>query len=152
MQHARTHLPASVLAASIDPAQLTELLRPWLPDDGERAFVVRIISEEGPAHHRCASYALLRLLAAIAARTGTVPPTAPGLPVAMRLPPHLAGGAAPTFPLTLDMAALDAVSDGDAARSAALADALCDGPAHHVLANVAMADLAAGILRALEHR
>ncbi|MBN8525288.1 MAG: hypothetical protein J0M02_08135 [Planctomycetes bacterium] len=152
MQHTRPHLPASALAAIIDAAQLSELLRPWLPDAGERAFVVRIISEEGPTHHRCASYALLRLLATIAARTGALPPTSQGLPVAMRLPPHLAGGSPPTFPLALDPEALAAVSGGEAAQSAALADALCDGPAHHVLANVAMANLAAGILRALERR
>jgi hypothetical protein len=148
----RQHLPASALIAAVDTAQLAALLTPWLPDPGERQFVARLIAEEGPAHHRCASFALLRLLAAIAQRTGTMPPASPGLPVAMRLPPHLAGGDAPNFPLELDPTAIEIASGGDPIRGAALADALCDGPAHHVLANIAMADLAAGILRALDKR
>lgn len=148
----RPHLPASALAAAVDVERLAATLAPWLPDAGERAFVARMIAGEGPVHHRGASYALLRLLAAIAERTGVEPPTAPGLPVAMRLPPHLVGGEVPSFPLELDRQAVELASAGDPGRADALADALRDGPAHHVLANVAMANLAAGILRALERQ
>src|SRR5678815_1468409 len=81
-------------ATFIDPARVDALLAGAVPDDEDRAFVVRCILGEGPVHHRGANYVLLLLLGMVVDAVGgadTAALRARGtLPVAMKVPPHLA--------------------------------------------------------------
>lgn len=143
---------ASAIAQVLDADRLARILAPWVPDVGERTFLVRCIIGEGPIHHRGASYALIALAGTIAERVGAdVPlPDRTGIPVPMRLPPHLErpGQESPAYPLCLDPAALDGLAGGHA--GVVLADAIIDGPPHHALANVVLVNLLSAILRRVE--
>ena len=57
-------------AAFIDGARVDALLVGAVPDDEDRAFIVRCVLGEGPAHHRGANYVLLQLLGMIVDRLG----------------------------------------------------------------------------------
>ena len=131
---------------------LASALAPWTPDPEDRAFVARCIASEGPAHHRAASVALLRLVAlALEAAGGATEASRPdggGIPVPFRLPPHLDRHADEDaqYPLRLSRRALERLAPPGSPEIAALADALTDGPAHHALANVAMVNLLDALL------
>jgi hypothetical protein len=140
------HASASSIDAAIDVAAVADLLRPWVPDDADRAFVVRCMLEEGPAHHRGATYALLRLLGEASRRHGRRPPEGPSLPVPMHVPPHLRREADAVFPLELPLAPLRGLGRGGAPAARVLADCLTDGPPHHALANAAMVCLLSTLL------
>ncbi len=159
--HHHRHVPSSAIASFIEPARVEALLTRWVPDPEERAFVVRCMLGEGPAHHRGANYVLLRLLGAVldrvpsASASGESTPGAAAdaetLQVPMRLPPHLAHGRGPLgYPLALPKAPLDRLAGGDARAVEAMADCLTDGPPQHALANVAMVTLLSELLARLE--
>src|SRR6185436_4434488 len=127
----------------IDSARLDTLLATVVPDDQDRAFVVRCILGEGPAHHRGANYLLLLLLGqvvegldggnmeALRAR-GTIP-------VPMRVSPHLARpGSLMAYPLDLPTAPLERFAPAGSPEQSAMAECLTDGPPQHALANAAM--------------
>ncbi len=141
------------MAALIDAGALDQLLAPWVTDSAERQFVVRILADEGPLHHRAASTLLLRLLGQVLSAAGgpVAASDGPDLAVALRLPPHLAEHARgdTTYPLRLPTAPLERLAGGDATVVQAMADCLSDGPAHHALANVAMVCLIDALLRRL---
>ncbi|HSP78469.1 MAG TPA: hypothetical protein VLQ93_08065, partial [Myxococcaceae bacterium] len=56
------HVSSSAISAFIEPERIEALLAPLVPEPQERAFVVRCLLGEGPAHHRGANYVLLALL------------------------------------------------------------------------------------------
>lgn len=127
-----------------------------MPAAADRAFVVRCMTEEGPIHHRGASFVLLSLLGRALAAAGGPPdpdgePPGERAPVPLRLPPHLAEHSRgdPNYPLGIPLAPLRELAAGDPAASAAMADCLADGPSHHALANAAMVCLLDALLRRL---
>lgn len=142
------------LAAAADRRRLADALSPIVADARDREFVVRCILDEGPLHHRAASWALLMLASEVARRLEGAPVTAPddprdSLEVRLKLPPHLAEDATDAvFPVRLPLAPLRAVADGERDVEA-LADALADGPPHHALANAVLVSLFARILAKL---
>jgi len=153
--HPPEHVPASAIAASIHPERLSDLLKPWIPDDEERAFVIRCIALEGPIHHRGASYVLLSLLGALLERLGPIDeaPTGDSIPVPLRLPPHLAAhGDDGHYPLSLPLGALERLAPRGSPELNALLDCLLDGPPHHALANAAMVCLLDALLTRLDER
>jgi hypothetical protein len=112
-----------------------------VPDARERAFVLRCILEEGPRHHRVASWTLLRLLAAVLAELGDARPTATrgaSEPLGMRLPPSVVASSDDAqFPIGIPTSMVNEVMSR---REVELAlECLRDGPPHHALANAAMA-------------
>lgn len=135
--------------ADRDRGPLERALAEVVPVPRDRAFVLRCILDEGPPHHRGASYALLRVLAEALERAGGVPPSLTerrAVPLRMRLPPHL--GRAhddDDYPLGLPTAALDELFGEGRARDELVA-ALSDGPPHHALANAAMMWLVEALL------
>ncbi|HEY8040874.1 MAG TPA: hypothetical protein VIF15_13810 [Polyangiaceae bacterium] len=144
-------------AAFIDPARVDALLAEAVPDDEDRAFVVRCILGEGPAHHRGANYVLLRLLGMIVDRLGGADAAAlrarGTTPVPMKVPPHLARrGSLMAYPLGLSTAALEELAPVGTPDHAAMADCLSDGPPQHSLANAAMLWLIGAALARLEER
>lgn len=168
----KRHVPSSRVAAFVDQARIDALLTPFVADGADRAFLLRCLLDEGPAHHRGANYVLVALLgevlaevlrtvppAAIAAAPAAPPPPSPPLPalsattlapVPMRLPPHVEADAdAADFPLGLDVAALHRLARPGTGELDAAIDCLTDGPPQHVVANVLMVDLLGAILRAL---
>jgi hypothetical protein len=149
------HVPSSAISGFIEPHQIEALLTPWVPDAAERAFVVRCLLAEGPAHHRGANYVLLRLLGQVLERVappGAVPAAAgERLGVPMRLPPHLARSSEPkSFPLALPTGPLERLAPRGSRAFEAMVDCLTDGPPQHALANVAMVTLLAELLARLE--
>jgi hypothetical protein len=144
--------PSRANAASGQRSEIEALLAPWLADPIDRAFVARCIVDEGPEHHRTASYALLRLLGlALDAAGGPPETTGESAPIALRLPPHLRRGHADEhFPLGVPLAALARLAPRDSAAFERLLDSLSDGPPHHALANAAMVTLLDALLRRLE--
>lgn len=140
--------PASRALAFVDLGRLDGALAGFVPVPGDRAFLIRCLVGEGPIHHRGANYvliaALAQLLPAPADPDGSCPAApdpvaAPSLPVAMRLPPHLAGQVDEGhYPVSLPTALLSHLAGGDPAQVAAMADCLTDGPPQHALANVVM--------------
>lgn len=125
------------------PQEVAALLHPWIDDDEDREFVARCIATEGPAHHRLASYALLKLASQALARAGgALPGPLPeaGEAVPFRLPPHLErhGDAEAHYPIRLPQRAIARLAPEGSREAAALANAIIDGPAHHALANVAL--------------
>jgi hypothetical protein len=139
-------VPASEIDAAIDLEAVADLLRPFVPDDADRAFVVRCMLAEGPAHHRGATYALLRLLGEAVRKHGSRPAAGPSAPVPMHVPPHLRRDAEAVFPLELPLAPLVALGRDGPATARVLADCLVDGPPHHALANAAMVCLLSTLL------
>lgn len=133
----------------MDRGRVDEILRSWVPDDEDRAFVVRCLLDEGPAHHRGSNWILLALLAELA---GDVPPSRPpadrAVAVPIRVPPHLVdGGHSPDFPLSFPRDALERLAPGDERAQEAMIDCLIDGPPQHALANAAMLCLIDAALR-----
>jgi hypothetical protein len=148
---------AAPSAAFIDSSRIDALLAGALPDDEDRAFVVRCILGEGPAHHRGANYVLLRLLGMIVDRLGATDMTALRArgtsPVAMKVPPHLARrGSLMAYPLGLPTAPLETLAPTGTPDHAAMAECLSDGPPQHALANAAMLWLIGAALERLEDR
>lgn len=146
-------LPSSRINAFIRPERLSAALRPLVADPEDLDFVVRCVIGEGPAHHRGANYALLALLIELLEALGVEPCPVEPAAVPMRLPPHLAGPPedSAVYPLALDLAPLRRAL-GDAAAVEAAADCLCDGPPHHVLANLLMVQLIGAARAALPPR
>jgi len=143
--------PTSASPASGQRAEIEALLAPWLPEKVDRAFVARCIVDEGPIHHRGASYALLRLLGLALAAVGG-PPAARGetAPIALRLPPHLRRGHEDeNFPLGVPLAAIERLAPRGSAAFDHLLECLCDGPPHHALANAAMVSVLDALLTRL---
>jgi hypothetical protein len=137
----RRHVPASAITAFVDPAPIDALLRPFVPEDEARAFVVRCVLGEGPAHHRGANFVLLQLLGRVLERHGAPATSAPGEQVAIpiRLPPRLAEGHDDgDYPLRFPRRVVERLAPDDAGVQAAMIDCLTDGPPQHALANAAM--------------
>jgi hypothetical protein len=146
--------PAPAIAF-IEPARLDALLAGVLPDEQDRAFVVRCILGEGPAHHRGANYVLLLLLGMVVERLGGADVEAlrrrGTLPVPMKVPPHLKRpGSLMAYPLGLPTAPLAKLAPEGSAEQAAMAECLMDGPPQHSLANAAMLWLIGAALERLE--
>ncbi|MCC7000128.1 MAG: hypothetical protein IT370_36350 [Deltaproteobacteria bacterium] len=138
---------SSAIIGFIDRPALDRLLVPWVPDAQDRAFVLRCLLDEGPAHHRGSNYVLLSLLGQLLPDPVEVAP-GPSQAVPMRLPPHLAGGDDAVFPLRLPTAILERLAPRDSPAFQAMIDALIDGPPQHALANVAMVCLLSALLEA----
>ncbi len=134
-------------------ADIAPLLAPWLSDAEDREFVARCIATEGPIHHRVASVALIRLLGEALEAAGGAPAQESDrdIPVPFRLPPHLDrhGDEEARYPIRLSRRAVERLATNGSADVAALADAITDGPAHHALANVVMANLLGALLERL---
>lgn len=147
-------MPRAANTSASRRAEVEAILAPWLPDAVDRSFVARCIVDEGPTHHRGASYALIRLLGLALAAAGG-PPAARGesAPVALRLPPHLRRGHDDqNFPLGVPLAALERLAPRGSAAFDNLLECLRDGPPHHALANAAMACLLDALLARLAER
>lgn len=127
----------------IDTAALSEALRPWLPDDAERAFVLRCVLQEGPTHHRGANFVLLSLLTELTRRLGvTSKPVGAERPFRMRLPPHLEAEVTDAnWPIGVPEAALARLAPAGSKASDAMVDCVTDGPPQHSVANVLMLHL-----------
>jgi hypothetical protein len=142
---------ASAIGLVLDTDRLMRILAPWIPDAGERTFVVRCIIGEGPIHHRGASYALIALAGAIAERLGAsaIPSGKDAVQVPMRQAPHMErhDQERPVYPLSLDPSGIIYLAGEQAGVRQVLTDAVTDGPSHHALANVALLNLLAAILR-----
>jgi len=148
----RRHVPSSAITGFIDRARIEALLAPWVPDSAARAFVVRCMLDEGPAHHRGANFVLLALLGVLLERSGSVVETsdAPVARVPMRVPPyqgeeldHL------SYPLALPVRALELLARGPRDVEA-MVDCLTDGPPQHALANAAMVAMIDALLQRVE--
>jgi len=138
----------SRLSSFVDRARADAILKGWVPDDHDRAFVVRCLLDEGPAHHRGSNYVLLALLGELAAGTGPEPGAA-SVRVPLRFPPHLAEERDDTaFPLPIPRSALERLAPGDDRAQRAMIECITDGPPQHSLANAAMLCLIDAALRA----
>jgi hypothetical protein len=127
-------------ADALDAGAIDAALLEIVPDARDRAFVLRCVLEEGPRHHRVASWALLRMLAAVLAEVGGADPeTREGAsePLGMRLPPSVAESSDDAeFPIGIPTTMLhDVLDDGEVGLAL---ECLKDGPPHHSLANAAM--------------
>jgi hypothetical protein len=154
MVHTRT--PAAA-ATFIDSSRLDALLAGVVPDDQDRAFVVRCILGEGPAHHRGANYVLLLLLGRVIEGLGGADMEAlrarGTTPVPMKVSPHLARqGSLMSYPLDLPTAPLERLALAGSTQQFAMAECLTDGPPQHALANAAMIWLIGAALDRLEER
>ncbi len=150
-----SRIPPAAASAFIDSSRIDAILAPIVPDDEDRAFVVRCILGEGPVHHRGANYVLLTLLGALVEAAGEVDIEAlrarGTVPVAMRVPPHLARpGSMMSYPLSLPTAPLERLAAAGSVEQAAMADCLTDGPPQHALANAAMVWLVGAALEKLD--
>jgi hypothetical protein len=144
-------------AAFIDWSRVDALLAGAVPDDEDRAFVVRCILGEGPAHHRGANYVLLQLLGMIVGRLGGADMATlrerGTMPVPMKVPPHLERrGSLMAYPLALPTAPLEKLAAAGTPDHAAMVQCLSDGPPQHALANAAMVWLIGAALERLEAR
>lgn len=142
-------------ATFIDAARVDALLAAIVPDAEDRAFVVRCILGEGPAHHRGANYVLLMLLGKLADKLGATDVEAlrarGTLPVPIKVPPHLERpGSLMTYPLPLPTAPLEHLAPAGSPEQMAMVDCLNDGPPQHALANAAMMWLIGAALARLE--
>jgi hypothetical protein len=141
MGHSR--VPPAAVSAFIDSSRVDALLAGVVPDDEDRAFVVRCILGEGPAHHRGVNYVFLALLGMLAEGVGAADVGAlrarGTMPVPMKVPPHLARrGSLMTYPLDLPTAPLEKLAPAGSVAHSAMAECLVDGPPQHALANAAM--------------
>jgi hypothetical protein len=140
----KKHHRRSAIDSFIDDARLDAALAPWVPDAAERAFLLRCVLDEGPAHHRGSNFVLLSLLVELAHRLGVKTPPAPGRvrPFAMRLPPHLEDEIDDDeWPIGVPERALVALAPDDERAVDAMVDCVTDGPPQHALANVLMLQL-----------
>lgn len=148
------HVPASEIGAFIQSEKINALLAPWLPDEGERAFVVRCLLEVGPAHHRGANYILLRLLGLLLERyAASVKPSrdTESAPILLRVPPAMQAMEEPMqYPLGMPTAVLERLAPRGSRSFAAMVDCLTDGPPQHTLANAAMLCMLEALLTARE--
>jgi hypothetical protein len=128
--------------------EIEALLTPWLPDRTDRTFVARCLVDEGPIHHRGATYALLRLIGlALAAVGGPGAVRDESAPIPLRLPPHLCRrGDDGEFPLGVPLAPIERLAPRGSPEFTALLDSLRDGPPHHALANAAMVAMLGALL------
>lgn len=135
---------------ALDRDALDRGLARLVPDARDRSFLLRCVLEEGPAHHRLANHALLRLILDVVEATDAVLAPVGSVPVPMRLPPHLRNREreSQTFPLALDVAALRRVGPDPSPW----VEALLDGPPHHALANALMVNLLGAVLAHLDRR
>lgn len=147
------HPPHRGAPLGLDRERLSDALAALLPDARDRAFITRCLLDEGPDHHRGASYALI-LLAAHARSLIDVDAVAPspGTPVPMRVSPTRGAGETPVYPLAVPDSAVARIAADDAHLAGALAACLVDGPPHHALANAALVTLLEALIRALEAR
>lgn len=145
-------VPASEIAAFIQPDQIDSLLEPWLPDAGERTMVIRCLLEVGPAHHRGSNFVLLRLLGLLLKRSGASPTplsTAAVVPVPLRIPLSVDSSTGPmNYPLGVPTDVLERLAPRGSRAWAAMIDCLTDGPPQHSLANAAMLCILSTLLRA----
>lgn len=148
------HVPASEIAAFIQPGPIDALLAPCIPDEGERALVVRCLLEVGPAHHRGSNYILLRLLGLLLERQKVVPlpqSESNSAPIPLRVPPSVQAIQDPMpYPLRISTDALERLAPRGSRSLAAMVDCLTDGPPQHSLANAAMLCLIDALLIAAE--
>lgn len=152
---ASSKIPPSAVIAFIDSDRIDALLAPFLPDAEDRAFVLRCVLREGPAHHRGANYVLLSLLGEALEAAGAADLEAlrkkGTAPVPMRVPPHLARpGSVMSYPLDVPTAPLARLAPAGSMDQAAMIDCLTDGPPQHALANAAMMWLVGALLERLE--
>jgi hypothetical protein len=152
----RRHVPASAITAFVDPSAIDTLLRRWVPEDEARAFVVRCILGEGPAHHRGANFVLLRLLGLVLERMADEAPddeVGEQVAIPIRLPPRLADGHDDgDYPLGFPRRLVAMLAPDDAGVQAAMIDCLTDGPPQHALANAAMLCLFDALLQGKPRR
>lgn len=145
------HVPASEIAAFVQPDQIDTLLEPWLPDAGERVMVVRCLLEVGPAHHRGSNFVLLRLLGLLLTRSGASPISVASssvAPVPLRIPPSVESSAGTmSYPLGVPTDVLERLAPRGSRALAAMIDCLTDGPPQHSLANAAMLCILSALLR-----
>ncbi len=139
----RRPVASSEITAFIVPAEIEALLAPWLPTATDRAFVVRCVLGEGPAHHRGANYVLLRLLGEVLARRAPHPAAAgdrgDDIAVPIRLPPRVAvEHDDTTYPLRIPRRVLARLAPAEGGTLDAMVDCVTDGPPQHALANAAM--------------
>jgi len=150
--HHRHHARDRTLDRFVDRARVDRLLAPWVPDDDDRAFVLRCLLEEGPVHHRGVNWILLSLLGELEGARPVRSEVGEQARVPMRLPPHLRreygeddeDGA---YPLPLPLAPLRRLAGNDQASVDAMVECLTDGPPQHALANAAMLLLIDALLR-----
>lgn len=134
------HVPSSAITRFIDRARIDALLAPWIEDPAGRAFVVRCMLDEGPAHHRGANYVLLALLGRLLEPGGPVP-AGDSVPVPIRVPAaQVDDPERLAYPLALRTRALEGLAR-DPRELEAMVDCLTDGPPQHALANAAMVAL-----------
>jgi hypothetical protein len=143
--------------AFIDASRIDAILADAVPDSEDRAFVVRCILGEGPAHHRGANYVLLRLLGLLVDRLGGADMPAlqarGTMPVSMKVPPHLERqGSLMAYPLGLPLAPLAELAPAATPEQSAMVECLSDGPPQHALANAAMLWLIGAALERLPER
>lgn len=148
-------VPSSAISEFIDSSAIDALLTPWLPDPQARAFIVRCLLAEGPAHHRGANYVLLRLLGSalerVPAAQNVPAPSGDALEVPMRLPPHLSRTEGHhCYPLPLPSAPLERLMPRHSRGFAAMVDCLTDGPPQHALANAMMVALIGELIARLD--
>ncbi len=158
--HRGHHARDRTLERFVDRKRIDRLLAPWVPDADDRAFVLRCLLDEGPAHHRGANWILLALLGELADAASHGPGPGRQAPVPLRLPPHLRrhrrddedeDGASDdderTYPLRLPLVPLERLAGKDERAIDAMIDCLTDGPPQHALANAAMLALIDAALR-----
>ncbi|MBI3180529.1 MAG: hypothetical protein HYZ28_00040 [Myxococcales bacterium] len=143
----RRHLPSSAIASFIDRERIDKLLARWVPEAADRAFVLRCVLDEGPAHHRGANFVLLSLLGQLLDAAKASPESqGPSVPVPMRLPPHIDVGEDGFYPLSFPRKVLERLAPAGSAAQEAMIDCLTDGPPQHSLANAAMLCLISALL------
>jgi hypothetical protein len=155
MAHPR--IPSATASAFIDSSRVDALLAGVVPDAEDRAFVVRCILEEGPAHHRGANYVLLLLLGMVVDGLGDAEIEAlrarGTMPVPMKVPPHLARpGSLMAYPLDLPTAPLEKLAPAGSFEQSAMVECLTDGPPQHALANATMLWLIGAALERVHER
>lgn len=138
------------LSRFVDRGRIDRLLTPWVADDDDRAFALRCLLDEGPAHHRGVNYILLALLGELSSPSGGAPGET--APIPLRLPPHLRDEREhdddnDAYPLPLPLAPLRRLANDDDKAVEAMVECLTDGPPQHSLANAAMLLLIEGMLR-----
>jgi hypothetical protein len=121
----------------IKPERIEELLRPLIPDQQDRDFILRCLLQEGPEHHRGANYVLLAFLGELSAGRQTA--ETDGISVPMRLPPHLQSeGSSQNYPIKIPSRILERLATRGSRELKDMIDCLTDGPPQHSLANVVM--------------